>query len=411
MAATTKGPETTEQRYADLYGIPYANIEEIKRQIELTWKSRQHRGAILVIGDAGLGKSQLCGQLAREHNAKICDIRTAHWGLMSAGIPSTKNQDKDYFDIVLPSVFPKEGDRAILVFDELNQGLPHAISMFFSLIEDRSMYNYKLPDDALVVGLMNPNTAQYAVTQIESNMALRRRLKIFFVTPSHSAWRKHAKTPEFHQTDIVALGTPRPCHPLLLKFLDKHPSLFYDFKSQQAQKQYICPATIQTVSLDMYLIEREKLGIASDFAKLRYAASIGPVVTEQLTTFLKEEDVSIDPADILFRFKRIRDNLRELVESGRQEVLDEACQGVLHLLFSDKPPVDEVSDNFVELLKTVPPDTTMALFTQLNTVAQENNAVKYRQELMVAMNKHPDWVGLHSRIDAGQKRVDAGLKR
>lgn len=411
MAANTKGSEPAEQRYPDLYGIPYANIEEVKLQIELTWKSRQHRGAILVIGDAGLGKSQLCGQLAREHNATICDIRTAHWGLMSAGIPSTKNHNKDFFDIVLPSVFPKEGDRAILVFDELNQGLPHAISMFFSLIEDRRMYNYVLPDDALVIGLMNPNTAQYAVTQIESNMALRRRLKIFFVTPSHAVWRKYAKTPEFHQTDIISLGNPRPCHPLLMKFLDKHTSLFYDFKSQQAQKQYICPATIQTISLDMYLIDREKLGLASDFAKLRYAASIGPTVTEQLITFLKDEDVSIDPADILFRFKRIRDDLRDLVESGRQEVLDEACQGVLHLLFSDKPPVDEVADNFVELLKTVPPDTTMALFTQLNTVAQENNAVKYRQELMVAMNKHPDWVGIHSRIDAGQKRVDAGLKR
>lgn len=411
MAANTKSPEPSEMRYADLYGIPYANIEEVKRQIELTWKSKQHRGAILVIGDAGLGKSQLCGQLAREHNAKICDIRTAHWGLMSAGIPSTKNQNKDFFDVILPSVFPKEGEHAILVFDELNQGLPHAIAMFFSLIEDRSMYNYKLPDDALVVGLMNPNTAQYAVTQIENNMALRRRLKIFYVTPSYAVWRQHAKTPEFHQTDIPALGNPRPCHSLLLKFLEKHSSWYYDHKSQQAQKQYSCPATLQTISLDMYLIEKEKLGLASDFAKLRYAASIGPTLAEQFIAFLKEEDVSIDPSDILFHFRKIRDDLEDLVHSGRQEILDEACQGVLQLLFADQPPVQDVSNNFVELLRIVHPDTTMSLFTQLNTLAQENNANKYLQTLMLAMNKHPNWVELHHRIDQGQKRVDASLKK
>jgi hypothetical protein len=377
----------------------------------MTWKNNQHRGAILIIGDAGIGKSQLCGQLSREYGATICDIRTAHWGLMSAGIPSVKYQEKGFFDIVLPSVFPKPDEKAILVFDELNQGLPHAISMFFSLIEDRRMYNYVLPEDALVIGLMNPNTAQYAVTQIENNMALRRRLKMFYVDPSYGVWRQYAKTLEFHKTDELALGEPKACHPLLLKFYEKHSSFFYDYKAQRAQKQFSCPATIQTISLDMYLMDKEKIPLHGNFAYVRYAASIGIPLANQLLEFLKEEDVSIDPQDILFRFGRVRDDILTLIDNGRQEVLHEAIQGVLQVLFSDRPPVDSVADNFVELLRIVPPDITMSVFTQFNAVSVENNAVKYRQELMLAMNKHPKWTELHTRIDSGQKRVDSDLKR
>jgi hypothetical protein len=409
--AREKTDGQSEQKYADLYSIPRATIDEIKKQILLTWKYNQHRGAILIIGDAGVGKSQLCGQLSREYDAKICDIRTAHWGLMSAGIPSTKNLEKDFFNILLPSIFPKPGEKAILVFDELNQGLPHAISMFFSLIEDRSMFNYKLPDDALVIGLMNPNTAQYAVTQIENNMALRRRLKMFYAIPSVSVWRAHAKTKEFHRTDVISLGEPRPCHPLLMKFCEKHPDIFYDFKSQQAQKQFSCPATLQTISLDMYLMEKDKISLAGDFAHIRFAASIGLANAAQLITFLKEEDVSIDPRDILFKFDRVRDEVAGLIDSGRQEILHEAIQSTLLLLFSDQPPTEKVAYNFVDFLGVLTADMTMGILTQLNAVATENNAKKYLQELMAAMNKHPDWISLHKRADSGMAGVDSKLKK
>jgi hypothetical protein len=412
MSKKEQDAEKNDQKYADLYSIPRATIDEIKKQIVLTWKYNQHRGAILIVGDAGIGKSQLCGQLSREHGAIICDIRTAHWGLMSAGIPSVKHQEKGFFDIVLPSVFPKQGDKAILVFDEINQGLQHAISMFFSLIEDRRMFNYVLPDDCLVVGLMNPNSAMYTVTQIENNMALRRRLKMFYAIPSYEVWRRYAKTTEFHQTDLGALnGAARACHPLLLKFYEKHPDMFYDFKAQKQQKQYACPATIQTISLDLYLMEKERIPLTSDFARLRISASVGLTHTEQLITFLKEEDRSIDPRDVLFNFPKVEDEIVELINSGRQEVLHEAMQGVLMLLFSDQPPVDQVSKNFVLFLKTITPDMAMSIFTQLNTVAKENNATDYRQKLMVAMNKFPEWIAIHKRADDGQKRVDAGLKK
>jgi hypothetical protein len=410
MGKKEQDQEQPDQKYADLYSIPRATIDEIKKQIVLTWKYNQHRGAILVIGDAGIGKSQLCGQLSREHGATICDVRTAHWGLMSAGIPSVKHQERGFFDIVLPSVFPKEGEKAILVFDEINQGLQHAISMFFSLIEDRRMFNYKLPDDCLVLGLMNPNTAAYAVTQIENNMALRRRLKMFYAIPSYEVWKRHAVTTEFHKSDEYALGNARPCHPLLTRFYEQHPTMFYDFKGQRAQKQYACPATIQTVSLDMYLMEKEKIPLTSDFAQIRYAASVGVPHAAQLVTFLKDEDRSIDPRDVLFDFYRVHDEIVDLINSGRQEVLHEAMQGVLMMLFADQPPIDKVAKNFVHFLKTLTPDMAMSIFTQLNTISKENNATDYRQKLMIAMNKFPEWVEIHKRADDGQKRVDAGLK-
>ena len=406
----TKGKKNEEElKYAQLHDIPQVTMAGAKEQILLSWNAKQWRGAFMLVGEAGMGKSQVVHQVAHEVGARVCDIRTAHYGLMGAGIPSTKEAKIGFFKTLLPENFPEGGEKAMVVFDELNQGLPHAISMFFSLIEDRRMFDYLLPKDCMVVGMMNPATDKYSVTQIETNAALRRRLKWLYCIPSFQSWYPHAKSDIFHFSDMDALGKSMPCHPSILSFIETFPKLIYDMAAQRVNKQYMCPATIQTISLDTYLMEKNNVSIIGPFAETRYAASVGMTVTKQLIDFLTDSTLTVKPEEVLRAYKgKTRTAVKKLVKKDRTKLLD-LGQGVLTILFAKKTSVDKVAKNFVTFLGDLPAEVLMQIHTGLNQMAEDNNAGDYLTELMYEMADFPGWREIHKQLDKNTRNVDNDL--
>ncbi len=407
MASGSKAKK--KQHYSELHDIPRANIGEIKKQIQLSWKHNQHRGAFVVVGEAGVGKSQVVAQIAKEENARICDIRTAHYGLVGAGIPTMNNAPEGHFNLVVPSVFPREGERAIMLFEEINQGLTHAISMFFSLIEDRRMFNYELPNDAIVIALMNPATAQYAVSTIENNAALRRRLKWVYAIDSFREWYKHADSDLFHMSDERCLGGPHPCHPGVLSFFKTFPKSLYDHKARDANRQYSCPATTQTVSLDAYVMERDNVDISGEFALVRFAASIGIHMATQLTEHLKDATTSIRADQVLLDYKGSKKAISKLLQKSEHEKITELNINVLTYLFGVQPDVKKVAFNLVDYLMDLPNELRSALLSQLQQVAEDNSAGDYLFSLMKGVQKHKKWVKIHTALDTSHMNVQGKL--
>ncbi len=364
------------------------------------------------MSEAGTGKSQIVAQIAKENDATLYDIRTAHYGLVGAGIPSTKDAPPGYFDIVVPSVFPKPHEKSIMVFEELNHGLPHALAMFFSLIEDRRMFNYQLPDECIVVALMNPATAMYAVTQIEKNAALRRRLKWVYAIESFKEWMEHAATPEFHSTDTVCLGEALPCHPAVLDFIKNHGSLLYDKKAQQAGKQYICPATIQTISLEVRILEREKISLTGAFARTRYASSIGETVTTQFIEFLRDHSIQILPSDLFQDYKSVKKSVRQHVRKKENDKIVDLSHNCLTYMFGTQPPVKKTAKNLLQFLKDLPNELRNPLMSGLKKASDDAGAGDYLYELMKELQEPKnvkDWLAVHSKIETGLESVTGKL--
>lgn len=408
--AKKKQQDGKKEHYASIHDIPRASISDIRDQIKLSWKYKQHRGAIVVVGEAGIGKSQVVAQVAKDENAKIYDVRTAHYGLVGTGIPSTKDAQEGFFNLVVPSVFPKPGEKAIMLFEEINQGLQHAISMFFSLVEDRRMFNYVLPDDALVVALMNPASAQYAVTQIENNAALRRRLKWMFAIENYRDWRQHAKSERFHESDIVCLGKAMPCHPDILSYIQQYPKNLYDKEAQAQGRQYICPATVQTVSLDAYVMEKEGIPLDSSFAYTRFAASIGEHTATHLVDYIKDSTTAVKIEDILSNYnKKAKKAIQRLFAKSEHEKINELNMNLLTHMFGEQPSVETAAKNFVDYLEDLTNDMRVSVLTQLKKVADENNAAPYLFELMREVQKYDKWIAIHTSIDEAQTKVDQGL--
>ena len=410
--ASTNNADDNQIRYFEQYDIPRATIGEIKKQLLLAIKHKRHRGVYCIVGDAGMGKSQIVHQVAAQTKRIVCDIRTAHFGLMGSGIPSVKDaKSADHFKIKLPEIFPAQNEKAIVFFDEINQGAKHAIDTFFSVIEDRRLYNYTLPDDTLVVAAMNPNTAQYAVTQIENNAALRRRLKWVYAIASFKEWLAHAESDDFHWGDEVTLGKKRPCHPGILDYFRNKPDSLDDYRARNENKQFCCPATIQTISLDAYIFEEEGVPLYGDVAASTFGSSIGVTMANQIAAFLKDNSIEVNPLDVLLKFKKVKKRVKRLAEDKalRQNFLS-LNTNVITTLLTQCPDVKEVAPNFLQFLVLQMSDPIGGLMPQMKHVAKLNKSGDYLKAFMREISQYDEWIEIHKRIDASHRSVDNDIR-
>lgn len=402
----SKQDNKTKQSYPELQDIPQVSLAEARKQIMMSLESGQRRGCIVLVGDSGLGKTQVFNQIARETNYDVRPIHTAHWGLMGSGIPMKPDED-NFFKIAVPEILPRPGERSIVLFDELNRGLKHAIAMFFTMLEDGRMFNYVLPDDCLVCGTMNPATAAYSVTQLEKEAAIRRRVKFLWVQPSFKGWVDHAASENFHAESHSPAARNKPCHPGVLSYFRSKPKNLYDKKALEEGKQYCCPAAVETVSEDIYNIEAAGVGISDDFVLHRIGSSIGLSMGSELHAHLVDNSVTLSADDALYRVKSIKSKIKKLShsETGKPEVLAELSHNVLKLLFADTPDVDKIGDNFVEFCVMLPRDITSNMLQKMAPEAEAANQKTYLFSLMRKLQENDHWIDVHKGIDDDQNEI------
>lgn len=411
--SNTTATQTMSETYWDKYGIPRVSLTEALWQIELSLTRNQTRGVWCLISEAGEGKSQGIHGIARKHGRRVVDVRTAQLTHIGAGVPQ-RADESGHFKIAVPDDFPREGEKAILFFDEFNQGQPHAIALVFKMLEDRGMYGYKLPDDCLVVIGMNPSTSGYNVTKIEGNHAINRRVKKLYVYNDYGAWKKHAQSENFHLSD----GLKKPCHPWVIKFLNTTPQMLYTIKDRDGNKQFACPATWQTVSLDLHNLEEEGISLTDDKAITRLASSINMVNAEQLVSYIKNNEVRIAPDEILNKYKKgskLRDRVLQLQKEAGGDV-PRLVETLALTIFADKPDPDAIADQLVLFWDDLPAELGQAFYQQLGAASKDSggspnkDSIAYMTKLTAALQQNPLWDELNKRINDAHDNFERGLK-
>jgi len=404
---------TTQETYWDKYGIPRVSLTEALWQFELSLTSNQTRGVFCFISEAGEGKSQGIHGIARKHNRRVCDVRTAQLTHIGAGVPQRADEE-GHFKIAVPDDFPRAGEKAIMLFDEFNQGQPHAIALVFKMLEDRGMYGYKLPDDCLVVIGMNPGNSAYNVTKIEGNPAINRRVKKLYVYNDYSSWKKHALTNDFHYSD----GLEKPCHPWVIKFLNTTPQMLYTVKDRDGNKQFACPATWQTVSLDLYHLEAAKVSLSDDRVLNRLAASINTVNATQLTDYIKNNEIRIAPDEILAKYKK-SSKLRERILQIQKEPggdFPRLVETLALYIFGDKPDPEKMSDQLALFWHDMPEELGQAFYQQLGNAAKDGTGgttkenINYMTALTRALQTSDLWDEINDRINNAHDTFERGIK-
>jgi hypothetical protein len=390
------------EAYWDRYGIPHMTLAEALWQIDLSLEQKQTRGVWCLISEAGEGKSQGIHQLARKHGRRVVDIRTSQFSMIGAGVPQ-RADESGHFKIAIPNDYPKPGEKCVLIFDEINQGQQHAIALFFKFLEDRGIYDYTLPEDCVIVALMNPSTAGYNVTKIETNSAFNRRLMKAYVYNTFSDWKKHAQTEDFHFTD----GLKKPCHPMVVRLLTASPTMLYTAKDRDGNKQFACPATWQTVSLSLYNLEAAKVELHSEKAEFRIAASINTVNAKMLCEFIKNNEILIGPEEVLFKYKA-KSKIRERVLALQKEAggtYTQLVQDVAQYIFRELPEAEIIAPQLVQFWHDMPVEQAQPFYQMLDASCQAHGGIsvpknlKYMQDLTVANRQYPQWKEINDRIN------------
>lgn len=409
-----------QEAYWEKAGIPRVALSEALWQIETSITTRQTRGVWCLISEAGEGKSQSVNALLKRHGYRVVDIRTAQLTHVGAGVP--QRAVEGFFDYAVPADFPHKGEKAAIVFDEVNQGQPFAIALVFKMLEDRGLYGYTLPDDCPIILLMNPGTNAYNVSRIETNPAINRRIKKLYVYNTFSDWRKHAETDAFHPAKDFPDGQARPCHPMVVSYLTAASNLLYAQAERDGGKQFACPATWQTVSHDLYALEEVKEDLTSKRTLNRIAASINVVQAQGLVDFIKNQEILIGPMEILTNYKE-NSKLRKRVLALRGEgggAYQSLTVKVADELFHSQPAVAEISDQLALFWADMPVEIRAPYFTQMRKAAANGGDVvpqantSYMRELTEALNHHPLWPKIvNTSVDtetAGKEELAAGAK-
>jgi hypothetical protein len=367
-----------------------------------------------------MGKSQACVRSRASTRLRVVDVRTSQFSLIGAGVPQKADEATGRFKIAVPEDFPKPGEKCIFLFDEVNQGQQHAISMFFQLLEDRRMYDYLLSDDVLIVALMNPSTAGYQVSKIETNPAINRRLKKFYILTTFPEWNKHAKTEEFHYSRKL------PCFPLVRKFLESTPSMLYDTRSRDGYKQFASPATWETISEDLYNVveynkgrpENEQVALTDDRVRHRIAASINPVIADQLIAYIRDNEVRISPEEVVHKYtqkSKLRARILDLIKEPGGGIPD-LCENVAMFLFSDKPPEAKIASQLALFWSDLPDELAQGFFQMLGSEAKRSGSqdhqanINYMKALTTRLQKEEAWEILNQRLSRAHDTYDRALK-
>ena len=402
---------SVQESYAEKYGIPRISMGEAAWHLEMfaegaLYAHPRHRGVPCFISDAGVGKTQLVHQVARKKGFRVVDLRTANFPLLSAGVPQRADEN-GMFRIAVPASLPKPKEKCILFFDEINQGERHAVAMFFGLIEDRVLFDYRLPDETLIVAAMNPATAQYMVTKLEGNAAVNRRLKKYFVYTTFGDFEKHARTKEFHVSD----GLELPCHPWVLRYLNTDRSALYVHTAKDKGMQFPSPATWQTVSLDLYTLEHEHVALESERAEVMVAASIGMAHAKSLCEFIRNNEVRIAPEEIATKYKvksNLRKRIRELAETEGGGVPD-LTDNLAHYLFEEMPEPDTVASCLALFMSDLQPELMQGFYSQLRAAGSSRSGHEYMMRLTRALMQEDAYVQVNARLHQSFAEYEKGL--
>ena len=169
----------------------------LERVLAVAYRARR---AVLLEGPTGVGKSEIIRRVASDLGIAtiVLDLSLLEPPDL-VGLPFVREGRTEY---ALPHVLPRDG-AGILLLEELNRAERYIQQPALQLLSARRLHEYELPEGWVCVATINPQTAEYHVTQLDK--ALRARFLQVNVRADRASWLAWAQTQNLHP-GIVALA-------------------------------------------------------------------------------------------------------------------------------------------------------------------------------------------------------------
>lgn len=379
------------EKLAILTGSPIEVAKVLRLGVEVGYP-------ICLVGEAGIGKTQLCAQVAEDLKRDVVYYYLAHLEREDiGGIPMPTEDKKSYRFLCEQSIQELiESDRpTIMVLDEWNRGEKPVMNSAFTLMEQRRFGSYVLPPHIYICAAMNPSEGAYLVNEAEKDPAFRRRLCFVGMRCDPASWLHYATgRGKFHH--------------LVTEHIAAQPQLLLDVESREAGKVYANPAAWEKVSNIYHHMEKTGMNIVENLHTLRLllAGYLGSGTTEVHLGWVQNHAMAISPIDVLRHYRsKAQDKVRQLVAQNNAAVIGELLESVTLTLVSQEMSAAEVADNIGEFSQDLNEDQAMTLFNKINKHLSASGRAEYKLALSKGLAKNEKYSEAVRRTQRSLKRV------
>lgn len=378
-----------ELKYHERLNIAVLSIAKIKELIKSdiketinAWGKGRDVGkqAWHVVGPAGVGKTEICYQIAEEltnHFGKLFDIIMVKAPVLSRDdfiIPFPVVDGKSpKFKMLYSDFVPEyvEDSYGMFVIDEFSRGDHTLQQLLWQVQNEYSIHRYKFPKGWFVISIDNPDDSAYSMDTMEDAAGLRRQLHIYT---------------EVSPIDFLNYAIAQKFHPLVIEFIQTHPEFLYDFQAQLQGSVYANPASYEKLSDHLWKMHLNS-GIDFNVIESKAAGLINTHMTRMFIEFAQEKK-DINPKDIFENLEAVKPAIMELKKEGNNSKLGQLMVGFCTYMTTSQPEYKKENlKNVEEFLLMMPIDTAAIFITQIDKFDRTSSAFKYMTKIHITLLK------------------------
>ena len=375
-----------ELKYFEKLNISVLSIDKIKELIKSNivntlrcWENKKNVQKITfhIIGPAGVGKTQICGQIQDEltkETGKPWEMIMVKSPVLSRDdflipFPITDNGNTK-FKMLYSDFVPTEKDSyGLFVIDEFSRGDHNLQQLMWQVQNEYKIHLYDFPQNWFVICIDNPDDQEYSMDILEDAAGLRRTLHIYSEV-SAQAFLKHARVSGFHQ--------------LIIEFIEAHPDYLYDFEAQKAGSVYSNPASLEKLSDILWGFEMNG-GIEENIKNLDPLGS-GLLNTSKMRMFIDfvKTREAISPKDILEKYNhtKVKGLIEKYIKDGNNVRLGQLMDSFISFLVDTRPQLNDGNfKNIASFICDVPSDTAAILVTKTDSYDRKSEEFKYMTKI------------------------------
>ena len=308
-------------------------LSELESVISL-YMGNPNAPAIMLVSEAGIGKSSFIEQLGQKYGYRVHIFRGAeHDAVDLIGMPEVVEENgvkKTKF--IPPDWVPTWDEKFIFFADEVNRARIDVRQACFRIAEMRGTETWKINRaNHMVIMAVNPDDGEFQVEQLD--LAFINRPSIYNIEPS------------MEDFSVWAFGAGININ--IINFLQANPNYLYvKPPSDYKLAQYPTPRSWANLSS---LLNAAKVEAGNKLPASLYmvaAGNIGPEAAATFSTYLEDPDTPIDPAKIIEGLSE-EDQKRFKKHQSKQDLVVKAMAAVLNLVahIKAKPITDKGWNN------------------------------------------------------------------
>lgn len=386
-----------EQKYFERLNISVLSINRIKELIKTDIKrtlNAWNKGTEVdkqcwhVIGPAGVGKTEICYQIANELTNELktpFEIIMVKSPVLSRDdfiipFPIIEQDESSVmedeagvaysFKMLYSDFVPKNKDTfGIFVIDEFSRGDHTLQQLLWQVQNEYAIHRYPFPKGWFVISIDNPDDQEYQMDTMEDAAGLRRQNHIYS---------------EVSVKDFLDYAIAQNFHNLIIEFIQTHPDYIYDFEAQKRGSVYANPASYEKLSDHLIKMELDE-GIDFDEIDIIASGLLNSSMTRMFIEFARDKK-DINPKDVFYDYAKVKASIEKLQKNGDNDKLGQLMVGFCTFMTTSMPKYDKDKlQNVLEFLLVMPIDTAALFISQIDSFSRQSKEFKYMTKIHVTL--------------------------